>query len=86
MRTIRELEPPRFELAKSGEELDIRDVTVIMPIAGKGIRAREVTKDIIPKPLIELEPGRTILDTICEAYKRLASVNSYFASAIIKNR
>lgn len=64
---MRALEPRRFEIAKSGEELDMCDVTVIMPIGGMGIRAREVTQDIIPKPLIELEKDRTILDTICES-------------------
>lgn len=63
---MRELLPPKFEVAKSAEELDMSDVTVIMPVAGKGTRARAVTNDLIPKSLIELEPDKTILDAICE--------------------
>lgn len=63
---MRELQAPKFERAKSGEELDMSDVTVIMPLAGLGMRAREVTKDAIPKSLIELEEGKTVLDRICE--------------------
>lgn len=44
---------------------DNRDVTVILPIAGKATRAREVTRDEIPKHLIRLGNGRPILDIIC---------------------
>lgn len=44
---------------------DNHDVTVILPIAGKATRAREVTRDEIPKHLIRLGNGRPILDIIC---------------------
>lgn len=63
---MRELAPPRFEQARSNEELNISNVTVIMPVGGLGTRARDVTKDLIPKSLIELEQGKTVLDAICD--------------------
>lgn len=44
---------------------DNRAVTVILPIAGKATRAREVTRDEIPKHLIRLGNGRPVLDIIC---------------------
>lgn len=75
---MRELSAPKFEFAKSNEELDIRDVTVIMPVAGKGTRAREVTNDIIPKSLIELESNKTILDAICENLQTVGFRNFVF--------
>lgn len=75
---MRELEAPKFELAKTGEELDMRDVTVIMPLAGLGMRAREVTKDAIPKTLIELEGGKTVLDRICEQLQEAGFRNFVF--------
>lgn len=44
---------------------DNHEVTVILPIAGKATRAREVTRDEMPKHLIRLGNGRPILDIIC---------------------
>jgi NDP-sugar pyrophosphorylase family protein len=49
----------------------LRDVTVIMPIGGLATRARPVTGDAIPKHLIRLGNGRTVLDTITGGLQRV---------------
>lgn len=46
-------------------------VTVIMPIGGLATRALPVTGDLIPKHLIRLENGNTVLDTITGGLQRV---------------
>lgn len=53
------------ERIHSKEILDPGDVTIIMPVGGLGTRAREYTRDLIPKPLIPLDENLTVLDIVC---------------------
>lgn len=41
------------------------DVTVLMPVGGRATRALQVTADSIPKHLITLGNGQTVLETVC---------------------
>lgn len=54
------------ELGAAQSSFELRDVTVLMPIGGLATRAAGVTKDQIPKHLIQLGNGRAVLDVICE--------------------
>lgn len=45
--------------------MKLSDVTVIMPLAGQATRARMVTGDVIPKSLIRLGNGQTVLEAMC---------------------
>ena len=56
----------------------LRDVTVIMPIGGLATRARPVTGDAIPKHLIRLGNGKTVLDTITGGLQRVGFRNFVF--------
>lgn len=49
-----------------------------MPIGGKATRARDVTQDRIPKHLIRLENGKTVLDTITENLQYVGFRNFVF--------
>jgi len=66
--------------------LGIRDVTVILPIAGKATRAREVTRDEIPKHLILLGNGRPILDIICGHLQESGFRKFAFGVSFLKER
>lgn len=45
----------------------LSDVPVIVPVGGLATRAREITHDLIPKHLIVLGEGRTVLSVVCQA-------------------
>ncbi|MEV0533751.1 NDP-sugar synthase [Kitasatospora sp. NPDC050463] len=49
----------------------LSDVWVAMPIGGMATRARETTNDTIPKHLLRLDSGETILSTICRELQRI---------------
>lgn len=66
------------------EAVDIKDVTVIMPLAGRATRAREVTKDTIPKHLIPLGGGMTVLDTICRRLQEVGFRRFVFCVGFLK--
>lgn len=58
----------------AAESLDSRqpkDITVIMPIGGLALRAHEITHGTIPKHLIRLDNGRTVLETICRGLQKV---------------
>ena len=40
-------------------------VTVFLPVGGRATRALEVTKDVIPKHLIKLDNGLSVLEVVC---------------------
>lgn len=65
MRELEAADPNLFEFERSREKLAIEDVTVLMPIGGRATRALEVTEDKMPKHLIRLNSGQTVLETIC---------------------
>ncbi|MER7756676.1 NDP-sugar synthase [Kitasatospora sp. NPDC097643] len=46
-------------------------VWVAMPIGGMATRAREMTNDAVPKHLLRLDNGETILSTICRELQRI---------------
>jgi NDP-sugar pyrophosphorylase family protein len=48
----------------------LSDTIVLMPIGGEATRAREVTKDKIPKHLIELSNGQPILEFVLHGLQR----------------
>lgn len=50
---------------------EIADVWVVMPLGGKAVRAKEVTKDAMPKHLLRLDNGETILSTVCRELQRV---------------
>lgn len=54
-----------YEPESSENAPNVSDVTVLMPIGGRATRAIEVTRDEIPKHLIPLGNGQTVLETIC---------------------
>jgi NDP-sugar pyrophosphorylase family protein len=43
----------------------VAETTVLMPIGGRATRAQDITRDAIPKHLIRLNNGDTVLDTVC---------------------
>lgn len=49
----------------------IADVWVVMPLGGRATRAKEVTRDAIPKHLLHLGNGETILSTVCRELQRV---------------
>ena len=65
---------------------NVSDVTVIMPIAGRATRAREVTKDEIPKHLIRLGNGETVLDTITGNLQRVGFRKFAFCVGFLKEQ
>lgn len=64
----------------------ISDVTVIMPIAGKATRAREVTKDSIPKHLIRLDNGQAVLDIITGNLQKVGFRKFVFCVGFLKEQ
>lgn len=57
--------PDNFEVTRAVERIDLSRVPMIIPVGGLGLRAREVTRDLIPKHLIQLSKDLTILDLVC---------------------
>lgn len=68
------------------EECSLDEVTVIMPIAGRATRAREVTKDQIPKHLIKLRNGDTVLDTITQQLQYVGFRRFVFCVGFLKEQ
>lgn len=64
----------------------LNDITVIMPVGGLGTRAREVTHDAIPKHLIMLGNGQTILATICHQLQRVGFRRFVFCVGFLKEQ
>lgn len=43
----------------------------LIPAGGKGTRLREITEDKIPKALVEVAPGKTVLDLTIEGLRKI---------------
>lgn len=56
---------PEASLSEAEERIDLSRVPLIIPVGGLSTRAREITKDLIPKHLIHLNENFTILDFVC---------------------
>ena len=74
------------EAQKTGARDIVPDVTVIMPIAGRATRAREITRDQIPKHLIRLGNGQTVLDTICNGLQKVGFRKFVFCVGFLKEQ
>lgn len=71
---------------KSNPKIDISTATVIMPIAGLATRAREITQDLIPKHLIQLDNGQTVLDVICTNLQAVGFRRFIFCVGFLKQK
>lgn len=58
----------------------VRDVNVILPVGGLATRALEVTEDRIPKHLIRLKSGQTVLGRILRGLQREGYKNFVFCT------
>ncbi len=64
----------------------LSDVWVAMPIGGMATRARKVTNDTIPKHLLRLDSGETILSTICRELQRIGFRRFVFCVGNMQNQ
>jgi NDP-sugar pyrophosphorylase family protein len=53
------------------EDSSVATTIVIMPIGGEATRAKSVTRDLIPKHLIELDNGQPILEFVLQGLQRV---------------
>lgn len=70
-----------YENVTNNEQLNPADIPVILPVGGLGTRAIEITKDLIPKHLIHLDRGLTILDLVCMKLQEVGFRNFLFCVA-----
>lgn len=66
------------------EHVDL--MPIIMPLGGYGTRAHPVTGDLIPKHLIKLDNGKTVLDTILHGLQTTGFTRFVFCLAHLKNQ
>lgn len=64
----------------------LQDVHVILPVGGLATRALEVTEDKIPKHLIQLKNGKTVLGRVLHGLQSEGYKKFVFAQAIITRR
>ena len=64
----------------------LEEVTVIMPVAGRAVRARAVTNDTIPKHLLPLGNGQPVLSMICRELQRLGFRRFVFCVGFLKDQ
>ncbi|HTE58268.1 MAG TPA: NDP-sugar synthase [Verrucomicrobiae bacterium] len=69
----------------SPPESSLDDVTVFMPVGGRGTRAQEVTGNA-PKHLIKLGNGQAVLDIACRGLQRAGFRNFVFCVGYHKDK
>jgi len=62
------------------------DVWVVMPLGGRATRAKEVTKDAVPKHLLRLDNGETILSTVCRELQRVGFRRFVFCVGYLRDQ
>lgn len=71
---------PRVEI-KPKEPLDVKSIPIIVLMGGRGSRIEPMTQGKIPKPLVCISDGRTLLDLNLEIFRRAGAENIILAVA-----
>lgn len=80
------LDPIRRAVSASHTVGRLSNVWVAMPVGGMATRARDVTNDVIPKHLLRLGNGETILSTICRELQRIGFRRFVFCVGNMQNQ